>query len=224
MTDNKSAFASSEYDAKIKQTIPYYDDIYVQVLDLVKALEKDKMVWLDIGCGTGKVVKEASEKLDVSKFVLCDTSESMLKQAKYLLESSIKDIEFLNCSAQQISFADTFDVITAIQVNHYLDWDNRIAALQKCYDALKNEGLFITFENIKPFTECGTAIALTRWKNYQIQQGKDVEEAQQHINRYGKDYYPITFTEHLEIMKVCGFKSVEVFWVSFMQVGLFGIK
>lgn len=36
MNDNKSAFRSDEYDRKIKQTLPYYDEFYEQVIDLVK--------------------------------------------------------------------------------------------------------------------------------------------------------------------------------------------
>ena len=31
MNDNQSAFNSSEYDRKIKQTLPYYDEFYKQV-------------------------------------------------------------------------------------------------------------------------------------------------------------------------------------------------
>ena len=30
MNDNKSAFRSDEYDRKIKQTLPYYDEFYEQ--------------------------------------------------------------------------------------------------------------------------------------------------------------------------------------------------
>ena len=36
MSDNISAFHSREYDRKIKQTLPYYDDFYKQVIELVK--------------------------------------------------------------------------------------------------------------------------------------------------------------------------------------------
>ena len=50
MNDNKSAFSSSDFDRKIKQTIPYYDDIYEQVIELVKTLKYNAVKWLDIGC------------------------------------------------------------------------------------------------------------------------------------------------------------------------------
>lgn len=36
MNDNMSAFSSIVYDRKIRQTLPYYDEFYEQVIELVK--------------------------------------------------------------------------------------------------------------------------------------------------------------------------------------------
>ncbi len=115
-------------------------------------------------------------------------------------------------------------VITAIQVNHYLRIDERRIALKKCYEALKDNGVFISFENFAPFTNLGKYVYLEKWKKYQMKQGKSFEECQKHINRYEKDYFPISLSENLEQMRNCGFKAVEILWLSNMQVGLWGIK
>ncbi len=90
MNDNKCAFNSNDYDRKIIQTLPYYDEFYKQVIDLVKILNHNAVRWLDIGC-----------------------------------------------DVQKLNYANEFDVITAIQVNHYLHINERRIALQKCYEALK---------------------------------------------------------------------------------------
>ena len=54
--------------------------------------------------------------------------------------------------------------------------------------------------------------------------GKSVEECEKHIKRYGEDYFPISISENMELMRNCGFKVVEILWLSNMQVGLWGIK
>lgn len=59
MTDNNSAFDSKEYDRKIMQTVPYYEEFYKQVIDLVKVHKSEDVFWLDIGCGTGKMAEVA---------------------------------------------------------------------------------------------------------------------------------------------------------------------
>lgn len=63
-----------------------------------------------------------------------------------------------------------------------------------------------------------------KWKNDQIKQGKSREESRRHIERFGKEYFPITLPEHMELMRNCGFKVVEIVWLSNMQVGFWGMK
>ena len=48
MGDNRSAFQSEEYDKKIKQTLPYYEDFYRQITELVKACHFKTLNWLDV--------------------------------------------------------------------------------------------------------------------------------------------------------------------------------
>ncbi len=132
--------------------------------------------------------------------------------------------EFSVCDVQELAYIDEFDIITAIQVNHYLRIEERKIALKKCYEALKDNGVFISFENFAPFTNLGKSVYLEKWKRYQMKHGKSFEECQKHINRYGKDYFPVSLSENLKQMRNCGFKVVEILWLSNMQVGLWGIK
>lgn len=222
MNDNKSAFSSSDYDKEIIQTLPYYEQFYEQVIELVQAFNHNAVRWLDIGCGTGKMGSAAFENVDLEKFVFCDSSEEMIRIAKERFRDY--NAEFSVCDVQKLTYIDEFDIITTIQVNHYLRIDERKIALHRCYEALKNNGLFISFENFAPFTDLGKSVYLEKWKRYQMKQGKSLEECQKHINRYGKDYFPISLSENVELMQNCGFKAVEILWLSNMQVGLWGIK
>lgn len=222
MKDNISAFNSSEYDYNIKRTVPYYEDFYKQVIEVVQIYNQNPLTWLDVGCGSGKMAETALEQLNIEKFVFCDSSSEMIALAKKHFDFSNTD--FLVSDVQNLNFNNTFDVVTAIQVNHYLHKSERITAIKKCFDALKENGLFISFENFAPFTDLGTKLYLNRWQSYQCEQGKSIAESKQHIDRYNKEYFPITLSEHMEVMKDCGFKAVEILWLSYMQVGILGIK
>lgn len=222
MKDNKSAFNSNEYDRKIKQTLPYYNEFNGQIIELVETLNYNSIRWLDVGCGTGKMGSIAFENVELEKFVFCDCSEEMIRIAKERFNS--QKAAFSVCDVQELDYSNEFDVITAIQVNHYLHMTERKIALQKCFEALKDNGLFISFENFAPFTDLGKSIFLEKWKRYQMEQGKSFEESNRHIERYGKDYFPISLSEHMELMRNCGFRVVEILWLSNMQVGFWGIK
>ena len=137
---------------------------------------------------------------------------------------SYPNAEFIVRDVRDLSVLNQFDVVTAVQVFHFLDRDERSEAVKKCYEALKENGSFIYFENTAPFTETGREVYLDKWKRFQIEQGKSLAEAMDHIDRYGRDYYPITIEEHLHLLRECGFKAVEVLWFSNMQAGFWGMK
>lgn len=215
-------FNSGEYDRKIRQTIPYYEEFYKQVIDLLKVQKPENLLWLDVGCGTGKMAEMAFSNLDIRRFVFVDESENMIKIAKERFGETKS--EFKVCNILDISYAEEFDVVTAIQVNHYFNKEEKIVALKKYYSALKYHGIYIGFENFRPYTECGIQLGLEKWKAYQLSCGKTAKECQEHINRFDTAYFPVSISEHLEILKLAGFDVAEILWVSNMQAGIYGIK
>ena len=220
--DNISAFNSTEYDEKIKHTLPFYGELYKQVVDVVKIHNPQILTWHDVGCGTGKMEETALGQLDVEQFVFCDSSAEMIGIVQKRFD--VLNVSFLISDIQKLRYSSQFDVVTAIQVNHYFHIEDRIKAIQNCYRALKPGGIFITFENFAPYSDFGKQLYLDRWKAYQLSQGKSPAECDNHISRYGNDYLPISISEHLEVMNNCGFKAVEFLWLSYMQIGPLGIK
>lgn len=57
MNDNITPLAANEYDKKINNTIPYYQEFYNETLDIVEQCDFSHVKWLDLGCGTGNLEK-----------------------------------------------------------------------------------------------------------------------------------------------------------------------
>ncbi len=227
LNDNKTAHTAVEYDEKIRATVPNYEYFHSETIDLVKAINPMPERWLDTGCGTGTFGILASEVFSSTKFVLADPSAGMLEivRAKVSETDSIRIKLVQPVSTQDIcGLIDYFDVITAIQAHHYLEGETRRTATENCFRMLKDKGVYITFENIRPFSDTGIKLGLERWKRFQVSKGKGVEEAEKHVDRFGKEYFPITVEEHLKLLKETGFSAVEVFWISYMQAGFYAIK
>lgn len=224
VNDNKSAFNSFEYDNNIKNTLPYYEEFHRQVIDVVRAMEFEQIKWLDTGCGTGKMARKALEELDKMQidFTLCDISGEMLEIAERVLGN--QRITYRNISSQALDDKGTFDVVTAIQCHHYLSLEQREIAVKNCYDALKENGIFITFENIRLNSDATDLIGVKRWENYMYSKGKNKQEVLNHTRRRGTEVFPITVPRHLELLKNCGFRYVEILWFSYLQAGFLGIK
>lgn len=217
-----------DYDARIHSILPYYSSFHQETINFVKSLPSAPKVWMDTGCGTGSLVSKAIEQFPDTIFFLLDPSQGMLNQAKEKLSChSLKNLEFLGASpTQEFShkLEEKPDVITAIQCHHYLNHENRAKATGVCYNLLKEGGAYITFENIRPLTEKGVEIGKRYWAKFQLTHGRTDEEIKEHLERFDKEYFPITVEEHLQLLRKTGFRVVELFWYSYMQAGFYCIK
>lgn len=227
--DNLTTHKASEYDEKVRQTIPFYDTIHAEVIRLVQLIKPEVKCWVDTGCGTGRVAQQALMDFPSAEFILADPSEAMLAQTRARLanydSARLTLLPPIGSAELESHLAkNTADVITAIQCHHYLPRPDRIQALRACREVLKPGGLLVTFENIAPRTNEGVRFGLAAWKQFLMENGRPETEADQHIARYGKELLPITAEEHLDALAQAGFSVVEIFWYSQMQAGFYAIK
>lgn len=222
MQDNKTSQAAIDYDANVCKTIPRYHMFHDETLYLVKEAISKPQSWLDTGCGTGTLLVKVIKEFGQLRVVAADPAEEMVKLAAEKLKQF--EITYVLSGSEALDYPNKFDVVTAIMVHHYLDEEGRRKATQNCFDKLRQGGIYVTFETIKPNTEAAIQIGLKRWRTAQIQNGKRPDAVDKHIGRYGSELLPITIDAHLKLLRETGFSTVEVFWVSGMQAGFYGIK
>ena len=228
MPDNTTSSPADEYDRRVRTTIPFYDLINEETIDLVRTARPEVRIWLDTGCGTGFLAEKALAVFPETFFLLADVSEKMLDQCRGRLAAAPAGrFRILDPMANQDLPADLSprpEVVTAIQVHHYLSREDRRRATEACWGLLPEGGLYVTFENVHPNSEEGLSIALERWRRYQVAQGKPEDKAREHGARFNRNYFPITIEDHFRLLKNCGFKVVEMFWQAHMQAGFYAVK
>lgn len=227
--DNKTPHRASDYDQRVRQTIPFYEAIHQETIDLVRTVKPDAACWLDTGCGTGRLVDLALPLFPNTEFVLADPSEAMLRQAQERLGGKgrarvriLPPVESEGLASQMAG--EKCQIVTAVQCHHYLLPPQRTQAVKACFDVLEDSGTLITFENVRPFTGRGIHIALERWGRWQQDAGRSPAAVAGHLKRFDSEYFPITVDEHLALLRTTGFQTVEVFWLSQMQAGFYAIK
>lgn len=222
--DNSTPHLSSNYDEQVRNIIPYYDYFHIETINLIKSTYTNPRIWLDTGCGTGSLIEKALDRFKETTFIMADPSPEMLIVAKNKLGNNDL-IKFLDpIGTQDIDLRFKVNVITAIQAHHYLTKQVREKATQVCFNLLEDKGIYVTFENIRPFSQEAIKLEKDYWTNFQLSKGKDINSVNKHMERFDSEYFPITVEEHLKTLRVCGFKIVELFWYSYMQAGFYGIK
>ena len=221
--DNTSSNRAADYDAGVRVVLPYYDCISDEIIRFVRAYDPAPRAWLDTGCGTGFLATKILESFAPLRLVLADPSEGMLRIATE--KTASHEVDYRNCDTSSLPFGDgSFDVITAVQSHHYMDADGRARATRRCFDMLREGGLFITTENTRPPDAETTGIMREYWKQHQIRSGKTPEQAEKHMNRFDSEYFPITTEQHLKLYADVGFRVRDVFWKSYIQVGFYCVK
>lgn len=227
--DNTTPHSASEYDQVIRQIIPFYDTMQRESVELVKSVKPDVLQWLDTGCGTGHLLEMALPVFPHTQFMLADPSQAMLQEAKKRFKNEPPErVKIISAIGSESLMACRLEVkpqvITAILCHHFLSASGREKAVRSCYEALEEGGLFATFENIDLGSSRANEIALDRWGNYQMEQGRSTSEVESHRKRFNIRYFPITIEEHLDQLRNTGFQVAEIFWLSYMQAGFFAVK
>ncbi len=227
MNDNATPFNATLYEAGIKATVPYYEQFYSETIDFILHTKPKPAKWLDTGCGTGSLISDALKIFETTQFILADPSLEMLNKAKHNLNDATDRVTFIEpVGTENIYLPDilNIEVITAIQSHHYFNKLERQQATENGFNLLSKNGLYITFENFYPNSDVGKDISLARWKSFQLSQGRDEDSVKKHIGRFNQAYFPIRIDEHLALLRECGFRIAEIFWLSHMQVGIYAIK
>ncbi|MBN1316687.1 MAG: class I SAM-dependent methyltransferase [Anaerolineales bacterium] len=226
--DNTTPHKSGSYDRDVRQTIPFYETMQFETVDLVRRVSPDAPCWLDTGCGTGFLVEIALPLFPNTEFILADPSAAMLDQAKRRLEkwkSRVRVLEPVESQDLETILDEAKPaIVTVIQSHHYLIPQERRQATQACFNILPAGGLFVTLENIMPASPDGVKIGLERWKHFQLAQGRSPSTVESHLQRFNTKYFPITVDEHLALYKEAGFRVVELFWYAHVQAGFYAIK
>ncbi len=226
-TGNSTPHDASAYDDQIRGTIPFYDAFHSETIRLVQSVQPHPRTWIDTGCGTGTLIQKASPLFPDTDFYLADPSPEMIDIARQKTVAFASHVTIMPpCATADLSSVLTIqcDIITAIQAHHYLSPDERLRATNTCRDRLRDGGIYITFENIRPCGDKGIEIGKTLWKNHQLSYGKSEESVRAHLERFDTEYFPITVNEHLTLLKECGFIHADIFWYSVMQAGFYAIK
>jgi tRNA (cmo5U34)-methyltransferase len=222
MADNATAHAANDYEAEVLRTIPLHAELMRQAAAAAVAAVPKPARWLDTGCGPGRMAALARSLAPDVDLWLADPSSAMLALARVNAPEVAAD-HIVHAASQDLPAIGPFDVITAVQCHHYEDPAGRERAVRRCRELLAPGGALVVFENVRAETDAGHAIQRARTGAWMRAQGRSADEVAAHLAREGTKFFPVKVSEHVALLASVGFATVEPFWRSYGQAGLYAV-
>lgn len=195
---------------------------YREITDLIKLLStyfiKDGNFVYDLGCSTGKLIKELSLDNPGADFIGYDISTNMIK------ESEEGNVSFVNVDItdKNLKFYNT-NLILSIFTLQFLDIEDRYNLVKRVYNNLNRGGAFIVTEKI--FLDSGFLQDVFIFTHYDQKlksfKPKEILSKQRDLRRIMR---PLTDSENIDIFKEAGFTKIETFYQSLNFKGWILVK
>jgi ubiquinone/menaquinone biosynthesis C-methylase UbiE len=131
---------AASYDRSALQRLVFAPVQELTLREAAAALPAPRAI-LDIGCGTGLLLRQAAHRFESSELTGIDAAEEMIRVA----QSSAPErdpVRFLQATAEELPFADaSFDLVVTTMSFHH--WADQARALHEVRRVLVAGGLFV---------------------------------------------------------------------------------
>jgi ubiquinone/menaquinone biosynthesis C-methylase UbiE len=126
---------SGTYEDSWRQYL-YFDRIHKRVLDFVNVKSVPKDI-LDVGCGTGRLLRKIREHWPNARLIGIDPAEGMVKKAREMMPDST----FIVSPAESIPLPDT-SVNLVFSTTSFHHWSDQLQGIREIRRVLRPGGQF----------------------------------------------------------------------------------
>ncbi len=196
------------FDSMIRKLVPYYDRMIDVLVSIIPFPADERFDVMDLGCGTGAVSSAIAGQFPNAEFTCVDMSENMLRMAEVKLGVPITSIQ---ADFNTFEFPRKYDLIVSSLALHHLVTDgDKLAFYEKIFSALKPGGQFINIDVVLAANDTLQDTYHEELKSFMAEHITREELDRDWIPKYGSVDYPVSMTMHLDMMKSCGFKDIDI--------------
>jgi tRNA (cmo5U34)-methyltransferase len=206
------------FDNMISRSVPYYQDVLELVTSLaIKNLQPNDVVF-DLGCSTANTLLsiDKNSDFDLQLFGI-DNSDSMLDIAKDKITAYNANINLICDDILEYKFDKKAKIIFSNYTLQFVRPIRREELVQKIFDNLTDDGMFIFSEKIIYDDKKLNKELIEEYYEYKKKQGYSSFEIMQKREALENVLVPYSEDENKELLKKCGFKTVDTIfkWANF---------
>jgi len=204
------------FDDMINRSVPFYKENLDLSINILKNYLNQNDNILDLGCSTGNFLIKLAQTKDNLNLIGIDNSISMIQKAQNKAKAFGKKIEFKEADFINYNFKQN-KLITAFYTIQFIRPLKREKLIQKIYDSLNDNGIFLMSEKLIAEDKKLNKILIDEYYNYKKQNGYSEYEISKKREALENVLIPYTQEENIEMLKNAGFKHIEVIfrWCNF---------
>ena len=209
---------ASVFDDMLSRSVPFYDEVRKLIISLILAEETEGRKVLDLGSSTAKFLLELSGKTQKNMQLKgIDNSEAMLDRARQKCEAFGAQIELELGDMLSYEYRDE-DIVVANYTLQFIRPMQRTQLVQKIYDGLRENGIFIFSEKVIFEDKKLDKQMIDIYYDFKKAQGYSEYEIAQKREALENVLIPFTIDENIQMCKDAGFKQVDTIfqWANFV--------
>ncbi|MGM0508647.1 MAG: class I SAM-dependent methyltransferase, partial [Fusobacteriota bacterium] len=214
---------AKEFDEIIQRLIPYYDEM-IEALVSAIPFEKDRPIEvIDLGCGTGTILKRVKEEFPNAKLSAVDISENMIEMTRGKLDK-YNDVNYQVGDFYDMAFSKKYDVVlSSLALHHLITDEDKKRFYEKIFKTLNNGGVFYNADVVLGSNQDIQDLYMKKWIEY-MKKSCSIDEIEgKWLKKYKKEDRPAKLMSHLKWLDETGFEDVDVIW-KYYNYSVYGAK
>ena len=206
------------FDDMLERSIPFYKEVIELMCDQICLHVQHNAKVIDLGCSTANTLLSLYKKSNKTYHLLgVDSSVAMLHLAQQKINAYGAKIDLVEDDITKIVLK-SLDVVIANYMLQFIRPLQRVDFVQKIYDGLNDDGIFIFSEKIVFEDKVLNKQMIDLYYNFKRKQGYSDFEIAQKREALENVLIPYTEDENKDMLKNVGFKTIETIfkWGNFV--------
>ena len=201
---------ASVFDDMLNRSVPFYKENLNLQINILKEFLEDNDKVVDLGSSTGTFLIELAKKCNKKlNLIGIDNSKAMINRAVHKAKAFGVDVKFIEEDFLNYDFSESKAIIANYTIQ-FIRPLKREKLIQKIYNSLKNNGIFLMSEKLITENKKLNKIMIDIYYEYKKSMGYSEFEIAQKREALENVLIPYTMQENIEMLKNAGFNDIEV--------------
>ena len=197
------------FDDMLLRSVPFYKENLNLEIDILKNFLQPNDKIIDLGSSTGTFLIELSKKIDNLNLIGLDSSDAMIKKSIQKAKAFNSNAKFIKADFLDYDLSNSKAIIANYTIQ-FIRPLKREKLIQKIYNSLNNEGIFLMSEKLITENKKLNKIMIDIYYEYKKQKGYSEYEIAAKREALENVLIPYSMQENIEMLKNAGFSDIDV--------------